>query len=170
MFLLNGQPIQVGTPFTHNGVQYPANWIQLASSEEKAAIGITEVEVQPRPDDRYYWVTENNDGTFTTTPKDLTQLKANAIAQINATAHSLLIPSDYMSIKAAETGTALDASWKTWRAEIRTQAGNARTAINAATDIPSLITASTVTWTLDPVAAAAAAAASANATPTGVSS
>jgi hypothetical protein len=154
MFLLNGQPLSPDNAFEVNGISYPSNWLRLSTLEEKTAIGITEVAEQPRPDDRYYWVTANPDGTFTATPKDLTQLKANATAQINAAAHSLLTPSDYMAIKAAETGTALDASWKTWRAQIRTEAQTARTAIAAATDIPSLITASTVTWTLDPVAAA----------------
>jgi len=154
MFLLNGQPLQIDVPFMHDGTAYPANWLRLSTLAEKEAIGITEVADQPRPDDRYYWVTLNNDGTFTATPKDLTQLKDSATAQINATAHSLLSPSDYMAIKAAETGAALDASWKTWRAQIRSEAQTARAAIAAATDIPSLITASTVTWALDPVAAA----------------
>ena len=154
MFLLNGQPLSPDNAFEHNGVQYPANWLRLSTLAEKEAIGITEVADQPRPDDRYYWVTANSDGTFTATPKDLTQLKDSATAQINAAAHSLLSPSDYMAIKAAETGAALDASWKTWRAQIRSEAQTARAAIAAATDIPSLITASTVTWALDPVAAA----------------
>jgi len=154
MFLLNGQPLSPDNAFEHNGISYPANWLRLSTLAEKEAIGITEVADQPRPDDRYYWVTANSDGTFTATPKDLTQLKDSATAQINATAHSLLSPSDYMAIKAAETGAALDASWKTWRAQIRSEAQTARTAIAAATDIPTLITASTVTWTLDPVAAA----------------
>ena len=154
MFLLNGSPLPLDTPFTIDGTSYPANWLRLSTLAEKEAIGITEVADQPRPDDRYYWVTANSDGTFTATPKDLTQLKDNATAQINATAHSLLSPSDYMAIKAAETGTSVDASWKTWRAQIRSEAQTARAAIAAATDIESLIAASNVTWTLDPVAAA----------------
>jgi hypothetical protein len=154
MFMLNGNPLPTDTPFECNGIFYPANWLRLSTLAEKEAIGITEVADQPRPDDRYYWVTANSDGTFTATPKDLTQLKDSATAQINAAAHSLLSPSDYMAIKAAETGTAVDASWKTWRAQIRSEAQTARAAIAAATDIESLIAASNVTWTLDPVAAA----------------
>lgn len=55
MFLLNGQPLAVDTPFTANDIQYPANWLRLASAEEKSAIGITEVADPVRADDRFYW-------------------------------------------------------------------------------------------------------------------
>ena len=69
MFLLDGKRLTPGTAFTHGDIQYPANWLNLASLEEKEAIGITEVAEDTRPDDRFYWVTDNNDGTFTSTPK-----------------------------------------------------------------------------------------------------
>jgi hypothetical protein len=55
MFLLNNQPLAVDTPFTANEIQYPANWLRLASAEEKSAIGITEVADAVRADDRFYW-------------------------------------------------------------------------------------------------------------------
>lgn len=55
MFLLNGQPLAVDTPFTANDIQYPANWLRLASQAEKEAIGITEVADAVRADDRFYW-------------------------------------------------------------------------------------------------------------------
>ena len=71
MFLLDGKRLQPGTAFTHNNIQYPANWLNHASSQEKNAIGITEVSEQSRPDDRFYWVTDNGDGTYGSTPKQL---------------------------------------------------------------------------------------------------
>jgi hypothetical protein len=80
----------------------------------------------------------------------LATLKTTAISGINAQAYSLLAPTDYMSIKALETGNAMADAWKTWRESIRTTALNAKTAINASTDIESLITASTVTWANNP--------------------
>lgn len=58
MFLLNGKPLAVDTPFTANDIQYPANWLRLSTAEEKSAIGITEVPDPVRADDRFYW---NND-------------------------------------------------------------------------------------------------------------
>jgi hypothetical protein len=152
MFLLDGKRLPQDTPFEYNGVQYPANWLNLSTPEEKTAIGITEVAEQFRPDDRYYWVTDNGDGTFTATPKDLDQLKANANTQIDVAAHSLLSPSDYMTIKAIETGAEMSTDWKTWRQEIRTLAANTKSAIGASSDVDSLLSAITVTWPKDPVA------------------
>ena len=55
MFLLNGQPLAVDTPFTANDIQYPANWLRLASQAEKEAIGITEVADPVRASDVFYW-------------------------------------------------------------------------------------------------------------------
>ena len=42
MFLLNNQSLQIDTAFSHNGVNYPQNWLRLATPQERAAIGITE--------------------------------------------------------------------------------------------------------------------------------
>ena len=55
MFLLNGQPLAVDTPFTANDIQYPANWLRLATQAEKEAIGITEVADPVRASDVFYW-------------------------------------------------------------------------------------------------------------------
>jgi hypothetical protein len=43
MFVLDGKPLSPDVAFTHDGIQYPANWLRLATPEERAAIGITEV-------------------------------------------------------------------------------------------------------------------------------
>ena len=58
-FLLNGNPLAVDTPFTVGDTKYPANWLRLTTAEEKAAIGITEVEDPKVYDSRFYW----SDGT-----------------------------------------------------------------------------------------------------------
>jgi hypothetical protein len=151
MFLLNGTPLPPDQPFEVNGVQYPSNWLRLASSEEKAAIGITEREDQPRPDDQYYWVSENSDGSYTATPKDLTQLKASAVKAVQQTVWQMLQPTDYMdSRKANDPSYTPPANWITWRAAVRTEMTTAIAAINAATDIPSLITAKVINWPHDP--------------------
>ena len=151
----NQQYVQEGTPFEINGVQYPANWLNLSTPEEKTAIGLEEViATNSREDDRYYWVSETLNGaqlTYINTPKDLTALKASAISSIDSQAYSLLVPTDYMdSRKANDSAYVPPAAWITWRASIRTQAATAKTAITASTDIPSLITASTVAWSHDP--------------------
>jgi len=50
MFLLDGTPLPLDTPFRDAaGNSYPANWLRLTSLEEKQAIGITEVP-DPEPE------------------------------------------------------------------------------------------------------------------------
>ena len=46
-FKLNGNPLAVDVAFSHNDIQYPANWLRLSTAEEKTAIGITEVADAP---------------------------------------------------------------------------------------------------------------------------
>jgi hypothetical protein len=152
------QLIPDGNQFTIGDIQYPSNWYQLATQEERIALGAVDVVYGQRLDDKYYWVTESApviangvvEINYTSTSKDLADLKKNAISQVNAQAFSLLSPTDYMSIKALETGNAMPDVWKIWRESIRTSALNAKTAINASTDVDSLITASQVTWAHDP--------------------
>lgn len=147
MFVLNGLPLPLDIPFTANDLQYPNNWLRLASPEERAAIGITEVEDVVRPDDRYYWVDGNNVGT----PKDLTMLKTVAIKQVRETVWLMLQKTDYMdSRKANDPSYTPPAAWIDWRASVRSKAGQIEIAINAATDIPTLIAAVAVNWPQDP--------------------
>jgi hypothetical protein len=54
-FKLGTKTIQLDTPFTHNDIQYPANWIRLASEADKEAIGLVWEADPVRADDRYYW-------------------------------------------------------------------------------------------------------------------
>lgn len=123
MFLLNNNPLPVGVAFTYNDIQYPANWLQLSTAEEKAAIGITETADLPTFDDRFYWAAGN--------PKDLDVIKANLISQVKSTAASLLFPTDWKVVRYAETGTAVDSATSTYRAAVRTASNTNESAINA---------------------------------------
>lgn len=151
MFILDGQTLNPDLPFEHDGIQYPANWLRLATPEERQAIGITEVPDYPRPDDRFYWVTQNPDGTYTAIPKDLAQLKKEWSAQVDATAYANLLPSDWMVVRKTEDGTLIAPEWTDYRASVRTYAQTARTNLNAASDIDAFIkVATTLEWPLDP--------------------
>ena len=151
MFLLNGEPLAIDTPFrTPNGTQYPANWLRLSTLEEKEAIGITEVP-DPEPyDQRFYW----GPGL----PKDHTQLVEQWVAQTRTTANSLLQPTDWIIIREADNGKAADPVLKTWREEIRLAAGSKATAIKATADTDALAAyitgADYPTWPADPYAPA----------------
>lgn len=152
------QLVQAGTAFEWEGVQYPANWCNLSTPEEKAAIGMVDVVYDTRPDDSYYWVSQNApvyaDGVvtigYTATAKDLFTCQNSAVTQIKQTAYSILSPSDWMVVKATETRSATPTNWNDWRAEIRTQAASAIDAITACKDVEELAALPSIDWAHDP--------------------
>jgi len=50
----------------------------------------------------------------------------------------ILAPSDWMVVKATETGTTMDSGWKTWRASVRTKCNSMQTQIDNASDVDAL--------------------------------
>jgi hypothetical protein len=139
MFLLNGNPLPVDTPFEIDGTQYPSNWLRLTSIEEKNAVGITEVADPEHYDDRFYWGVDN--------PKDLAGLKTNWTAQIKDTTNKLLAATDWMYIRKMERSVDVPAVTVTYRAAVITECTRLIASIDAATDVPGLITAvTTQTW------------------------
>jgi hypothetical protein len=161
--------IPAGSQFTWNGIDYPPNWVNLSSPEEKAAIGMVDVVYGQQANDQYYWVQQNDpvynsqtnqvDITFTNTPKDLTTIKTNAFNQINATAYSILFPSDWMVVKGIETSTPVNPDWNSWRASIRATADATRTAVTGAADVDAVQTImSNINWAKSPSTLAAEAA------------
>ena len=143
MFMLNGSPLPLDTPFEVDGTHFPANWLRLTSLEEKQAIGITEVP-DPEPyDDRFYWGVNN--------PKDLDQLKKQWTSWVDDTVWLMLQRTDWMdSRKANDPDFVASADWVQWRASIRSQAKTVKQAISASTDVPSLQAAIAVQWVADP--------------------
>lgn len=147
MFLLDGTPLPIDTPFNHGGIQYPANWLRLSSAEEKAAIGITEVPDPVRPDDRFYWVDSNNVGT----PKSLDVLKPDWTKQVDQIAYSLLFTSDWMVTRKAEKGTDIPADWSAYRDAVRSAAATNKAALNAAADFDAFVAVATsLAWPTSP--------------------
>ena len=59
----------------------------------------------------------------------------------------LLQDSDWRVIKAKETGTTMDAGWKTWRASVRTKCNSMQDQIDGASDVDALATLFTHTIT-----------------------
>lgn len=139
MFLLNGNPLPIDTPFEIDGTQYPSNWLRLTSIEEKNAVGITEVADPESYDDRFYWGVDN--------PKDLAGLKTNWSSQVKDTANKMLSQTDWMYIRKMERSVDVPAATVTYRAAVITECTRLLAAIDAATDVPGLITVvTTQTW------------------------
>ena len=135
MFLLDGKPLAPDVAFTHDGIQYPANWLRLSSPEDRAAIGITEVPDPPTWDQRFYW---GYDAEGKLIPKDHTQLVEQWVQQTRTTANTLLQPTDWVIIREADNGKVADPVLKTWREEIRLAAGSKKYEIEHTADTEAL--------------------------------
>ena len=149
MFLLNGTPLGIDSPFTYNDTQYPSNWLRLASQEERAAIGITEVSDAPWYDDRYYWGVDNPKQLedITVTPEGgepyvQKGLKSNHLAQTKTTTNQLLSATDWMVIRKAERNIDLPAATVAYRAAVLAECDRLLAAIAAASDVPALMAVS----------------------------
>lgn len=152
------QYVPDGSSFTWDGVQYPPQWTAQATFEQMSEIGMLPVVYAPYPNDYFYWVGTDQPVisstevtiSYTTTPKDITQLKTNMVTAVNDQAYSILLPSDWMVVKAIETGGTVAPDWNTWRQTIRTQAADAVTVIEACTTVDELAALPSITWTPDP--------------------
>jgi hypothetical protein len=168
-FKLGTKTIQLDTPFTHNDIQYPANWIRLASEEDKETIGLVWEADPVRADDRYYWDGDINNPKALEDKEESDQdgnplyvkvlgvvdgepamvdsdkrlvtkgLKSNFIAQIKTTAGTILAQTDWMVIRKAERNVDIPTSVATYRASVVTKAAELETAISAVTTVEQLI-------------------------------
>lgn len=131
MFMLDNKPLALDTPFTHADIQYPANWLRLATPEERAAIGITEADEPAAYDDRFYWSAGN--------AKDVDQLKTQWLGQVKQTAGSLLAQTDWMVIRKAERDVAIPEDVVLTRARVLAEANRLEEAITASETVEDLI-------------------------------
>jgi hypothetical protein len=146
-YKIETKTIQLDTPFTHNGIQYPANWIRLASEEDKSAIGLVWEDDPVRADDRFYWDGNINnpkaleDVTETVEGKEYTTkgLKSNFITQVKTTAGSILSQTDWMVIRKAERNVDIPTSIITYRSSVVAKVDELETAIQAVTTVEELI-------------------------------
>ena len=166
MFLLNGNRLQEGTAFKDaEGNQYPQNWLNLSTEEEKNAVGITWV-ADPTPvDTRFYWDTDlpkaledklevKEDGTplykqvydkatesmVDTTEQVVTKgLKTQYVAQVKDTAGKLLNATDWYVIRKAERNVEVPSEVALKRTQVVAEANRLEVDINSATTVEDLI-------------------------------
>ena len=131
-FKLNGNPLAVDVAFTHNEIQYPANWLRLSTAEEKAAIGITEVADAPVYDQRFY----NSSGVA----KALDGVKTKLKLVEKEIAKSLLSLYDWQVIRKTEKSVEIDSDIATFRDKVRTVYTTRKTEIENCSDIAALVT------------------------------
>jgi hypothetical protein len=169
-FKLNNQFISIDRPFTApDGTKY-AN---LRDPAIRAALGVEEVADAPTYDQRFYWgvdnpkllndreesdeqgnplwVQEYNPLTETmqnTNVRLVTKgLKSQWIAQVKATAGSLLAQTDWYVIRKAERSIDIPAGVETYRAAVVTEANRLEAAIAGVTSVEQLSdTVNTMNW------------------------
>jgi hypothetical protein len=169
MYKVNNKPLQLDRAFTLGDIQYPANWLRFSSAEDRAALGITWEAEPVLADSRFYWSGDINnpkamedreevdedgnpmyvkvlgevDGEPAMVDSDerlVTKgLKSNWIAQVKATAGTMLATTDWMVIRKAERDVAIPADVVTKRAAIVAEADRLEVAIAACADVEALI-------------------------------
>ena len=164
-FKLNGNPLAVDVAFSHNDINYPANWLRLSTAEEKTAIGITEVADDYRTyDSKFYWndgtaktLTDTNevyskdadDGSYKAGDPILDKngdqvvtlgVKSVLKAQEKAIAGSLLARYDWYVVRKAEKSTAIPTAITTYRDGVRTACDTREKEIDACADTAALVT------------------------------
>ena len=154
-FKLDGNPLAVDVAFSHNDINYPANWLRLSTADEKAAIGITEVADSPTYDSRFYWgngtaktltdtneVDENGDPLLDDNGNQVITLGVKSVlkAKEKAMAGSLLAQYDWYVVRKAEKSTAIPSAITTYRDAVRTACNTRETEIDACADTAALVT------------------------------
>ena len=161
-FQLNGKPINIDKPYTTpDGVKY-AN---LRNPAIRAELGVVEVADAPWYDQRFYWGVDNpkllddleesdeegnplyvkvydaeTESMVDSNVRLVTKgLKSQWIAQVKATAGSLLAQTDWMVIRKAERDVAIPASVALYRADVVVEADRLETAIKACESVEALI-------------------------------
>jgi hypothetical protein len=151
MFVLNGKPLALDRAFTTpDGTQYPANWLRLASPQERAAIGITEQPNPPSWDQRYYWGYDT-DGELipkqledkTITPEEgepytQTGLKTLHINQTKDAANTLLAPTDWYIVRKFERDVDVPVGIASYRAAVIEVSGQRENLIGLTTSVAEL--------------------------------
>ena len=157
----NTRTIKEGKAWTDdNGIQHPANW-HVWTRQEKEAIGMVEVIEQTPPDSRFYYWSQNPDGTITSTPKELEDrnevddngqpildengkqlvtkgLKSQFIQEVKTQQASLLSQTDWAIVRKADTNIDVPANIQQWRNEIRLAASVMEDAISQVTTIEAM--------------------------------
>ena len=154
-FKLDGNPLAVDVAFSHNDINYPANWLRLSTADEKAALGITEVNDSPTYDSRFYngdgtaktladtnATDENGDPSLDENGDQIVILGVKSIlkAQEKVTAGSLLAKYDWYVVRKAEKSTSIPTAITTYRDAVRTACDTREKEIDACADTAALVT------------------------------
>ena len=142
---------KVPTAFKHptTGIQYPRNWLSLASDSEKSDAGFIEVTYSGSYKDGAYYsnsesspVYDASAGTVTITKSstalNLANVKSNKLQSARDLVYSALLPTDWYVVRKSEHNTAIPAKIVAYRLASRTVYGKIQTAITNASDVDAV--------------------------------
>ena len=137
--------------FTHptTGIQYPRNWLSLATAQEKKDVGFIEVTFSGADkDDKYYTNSESapvydaSKGTVTitksNTARNVAELQASFKESTTQRAWFLLDPTDWYVTRKSENSTAIPAKITAFRTAVRLVCNSHKTAIDNCTSVDEL--------------------------------
>ena len=167
-YKLDNKTLRVGQAFSTGGNNYPKNWLQLSTQEDKDALGITWENEPVRADDRYYWNGEldnpkamedvdavDKDGNqlyvqtynaeaeaMVDTDKKLVThgLKYQMTNQVKQTAGSILAQTDWYVTRKTERDVAIPKDVVAKRTHVVAESDRLETAIAGAKNVEALIT------------------------------
>ena len=167
-YKLDNKTLRVGQAFSTGGNNYPKNWLQLSTQEDKDALGITWEDEPVRADDRYYWNGEldnpkamedvdavDKDGNqvyvqtynaeaeaMVDTDKKLVThgLKYQMTNQVKQTAGSILAQTDWYVTRKTERDVAIPKDVVAKRTHVVAESDRLETAIAGAKNVEALIT------------------------------
>ncbi len=142
---------KVPTAFKHptTGIQYPRNWLNLASNSEKTSVGFIEITYSgTHKNSEYYFNSESSPvydaskGTVTITKsssaKNLASMKVSKKQQASTSAYSSLVPTDWYVTRKSENNTAIPSQITAYRTATRLVCNSLCTAIDNASDVDAI--------------------------------
>ena len=154
---------KVPTAFKHptTGIQYPRNWLTLASDSEKASVGFIEVTYSGSHKNGDYYdnvesapVYNSDAGTVVITKsssaKNLANLKVSKKEQANKNAYDCLLPTDWYVTRKSENNTAIPSQITAYRTATRLVCNSLKSAIDSASDVDAVAALYTNADGIDP--------------------
>ena len=132
---------EIGVAFSYNGITYSASG---ANPQTFTTLGFTRVDVDAKPDDRFFVVTGPSlQGTWTVTTRDLAVEQNTWKAKTKQEAYELLSSSDWYVLRQVEGAytdpqSMIPDTIKAYRASIRSISNTRCTEIDACTNIYEL--------------------------------
>ena len=154
---------KVPTAFKHptTGIQYPRNWLNLATDSEKTSVGFIEVTYTGSHKDSEYYINgesapvyDASKGTVvitkSSTAKDLATVKTEKKRTASSSAYSSILPTDWYVVRKSENSTAIPAKISAFRTAVRLVCNSLCTAIDSASDVDAVAALYTNADGIDP--------------------